>query len=462
MRLLEVTASGRCSLTRDMDHRKVPPYAILSHTWIHGQEVEYEDIAGSHRRALSRTAERQAQHRAPAKAAGWRKVDFCLAQIRRDGLRHCWIDSCCIDKASPDEKHGAFAAMFLWYQRAHVCYVYMHDVVTIDDLVGSRWWTRGWTLQELLAPSRVVFFAGDGTKLGDKESLQHVIYAITRISRDALTGTLPLSQFTIEEKLSWMRGRQTTFEEDWAYCLQGIIGFEMSRRYGEGRRRAIERLKLEAARRELERRTEEAARKAAELRKAKLRETIEEKLQGKTRTAPVVSSPGEALRKQLEAERRRRIALEMELAERRAKEREEAKKGPALQSKRRKRLHGYTDSPPEPDNVVAVEPAGRPGPSGASDLVQNLPAQPQLPDFDFDFTSSGPPEPFNYGPSLSPPIPGGYDQVDEPETSESRPAAIDTGSIVIDESFVEVTLDDLLAVTPRSAIPNPTHTQASQ
>ncbi|KAH7026386.1 heterokaryon incompatibility, partial [Microdochium trichocladiopsis] len=229
MRLLELTPGGKCTLTRDLDHNKVPPYAILSHTWIHGQEVTYEDL-------------RQRRHQ---NAAGWRKVDFCLAQIQRDGLRHCWIDSCCINKAHPDEKHGAFNAMFAWYQSARVCYVYLHDVLALDDLVGSRWWTRGWTLQELLAPSRVVFFSSEGVPLGDKESLQHVIHAITRISREALLGTLPLAHFTIEEKLSWMKGRQTTYEEDWAYCLQGILGFEMSRRYGEGRLRAIERLKKE-------------------------------------------------------------------------------------------------------------------------------------------------------------------------------------------------------------------------
>lgn len=193
-------------------------------------------------------------------------MDFCLTQTRQDSLGHCWIDSCCINKAHPDEKHGAFNAMYSWYQNAHVCYVYLQDVLVIEDLVGSRWWTRGWTLQELLAPSRVVFFSSDGVRLGDKVSLQHVIHSITRISTEVLVGAQPLAEVTIEEKLSWMKGRQTTFEEDWAYCLQGILGFEMSRRYGEGRLRAIERLKKEATRRAAELRQEQKApRRRAEL-----------------------------------------------------------------------------------------------------------------------------------------------------------------------------------------------------
>jgi len=266
MRLLELSPGGKCTLTRNLDHNKVPPYAILSHTWQHGQEVTYEDLIRG-KRSLS-PPYRQRSQRQASNAAGWRKVDFCLAQTRQDGLRHCWIDSCCINKAHPDEKHGAFNAMYSWYQNAHVCYVYLQDVLVVEDLVGSRWWTRGWTLQELLAPSRVVFFSGDGVQLGDKVSLQHVIHSITRISNEVLVGSQPLAEITIEEKLSWMKGRQTTFEEDWAYCLQGILGFEMSRRYGEGRLRAIERLKKEAARRatelretELKRRQENANRR---------------------------------------------------------------------------------------------------------------------------------------------------------------------------------------------------------
>jgi len=283
MRLLELSPGGKCTLTRNLDHNKVPPYAILSHTWQHGQEVTYEDLIRG-KRSLS-PPYRQRSQRQASNAAGWRKVDFCLAQTRQDGLRHCWIDSCCINKAHPDEKHGAFNAMYSWYQNAHVCYVYLQDVLVVEDLVGSRWWTRGWTLQELLAPSRVVFFSGDGVQLGDKVSLQHVIHSITRISNEVLVGSQPLAEITIEEKLSWMKGRQTTFEEDWAYCLQGILGFEMSRRYGEGRLRAIERLKKEAARRATELRETELKRRQEERQQAQREEELRQEQEALRRRA---------------------------------------------------------------------------------------------------------------------------------------------------------------------------------
>ncbi|KAJ1333788.1 HET domain-containing protein [Microdochium nivale] len=515
MRLLEVTASGRCSLSRDTDNSKAPPYAILSHTWMHGQEVEYSDITGSSRRSLSRSAQRQSQCRDPSKAAGWRKVDFCLAQIRRDGLRHCWIDSCCIDKASPNEKHGAFAAMFLWYQRAHVCYVYLHDVRAADDLVGSHWWTRGWTLQELLAPSRVVFFAGDGTRLGDKESLQHMIYAITRINRDALMGTVPLSQFTIEEKLSWMRGRQTTFEEDWAYCLQGILGFEMSRRYGEGRRRAIERLKGEAARRQIEKETEEktywdspskkgiptrkrrlrppeqkpieesivplvpktgaelpvqldweeAARVEAELKAEKMREALEREAQETTKTAPVASDPSEAMRRLIEEERRRRIASERE-AKRRARESREAHQGPGSgPAYHDDNTAGYVGTgpigiPPPPDTWS--DPADlNDGPAFDEDGLHISPVGGEdiLLDFDDSFLDEQHPNPDSCE-GMLPPLPDPVEpgQVTDPRGSGTKPAT-ETSSFVIDPNLIEVTLEDLLAVNPPLSEPGPARTR---
>ncbi|KAF2186892.1 kinesin light chain [Zopfia rhizophila CBS 207.26] len=109
------------------------------------------------------------------------------------------------------------------------------------SLLGSRWFTRGWTLQELLAPASVEFFSREGQRLGDKRSLERQIHEITGIAISALQGT-PLSQFGVDERFKWAEGRQTTREEDWAYCLLGIFDIFMPLIYGEGRGNAVVRL----------------------------------------------------------------------------------------------------------------------------------------------------------------------------------------------------------------------------
>ncbi len=111
----------------------------------------------------------------------------------------------------------------------------------------SRWFTRGWTLQELLAPASVEFFTTDGQRLGDKRSLEQHIHEITGIAVPALRGSA-LAQFDIEERFKWAEDyRQTTHEEDWAYCLPGIFGIFMPLIYGEGKGHAVRRLKKEIA-----------------------------------------------------------------------------------------------------------------------------------------------------------------------------------------------------------------------
>lgn len=105
----------------------------------------------------------------------------------------------------------------------------------------SKWFTRGWTLQELLAPRSVEFFSSDGLRLGDKSSLERQIHQITKIPVQALRGG-PLSEFSVEDRMSWAENRQTKRGEDQAYCLLGIFDIEMSPRYGAGREKELERL----------------------------------------------------------------------------------------------------------------------------------------------------------------------------------------------------------------------------
>jgi hypothetical protein len=217
---------------------KIPTYAILSHTWgSSDDEVTFQNLVDG-------TA---------SSKAGYRKIEFCAEQAARDGLSHCWVDTCCIDKSSSRELEEAINSMFRWYQDSAKCYVYLDDVSS-DSLAKdglsfhkSKWFTRGWTLQELLAPKYVELFSREGHQLGSKLSCVQEIADITQIPTKALQGK-SLSLFSVEERMSWALRRETTREEDLAYCLLGIFGVRMWLSYGEGRENAFERLNKKIAR----------------------------------------------------------------------------------------------------------------------------------------------------------------------------------------------------------------------
>ncbi|KAI1360650.1 hypothetical protein F5Y08DRAFT_43121 [Xylaria arbuscula] len=243
MRLLQRDNAGNYSLTPDFAPAdKIPPYAILSHTW-GPDEVVFTDIANTQDR----------WHR----KAGYDKIRFCAEQARRHGLQYFWVDTCCIDKSDNIELQTAINSMFRWYRDAKICYVYLSDVSsstatgTQDGVAtwetafqDSRWFTRGWTLQELIAPNAVEFYSKEGTWIGDKQSLEPQLRDITHIPARALRGA-PLSDFTIAEREAWVRGRQTKYEEDMAYSLLGIFDVHMPLIYGEGRQNAQKRLREE-------------------------------------------------------------------------------------------------------------------------------------------------------------------------------------------------------------------------
>lgn len=238
MRLLQVDENGQFSLTRD-NVDNIPPYAILSHTWGgDDDEVTFQDLTQGLRETKP----------------GYRKLRFCGQQAARDGLQYFWVDTCCINKSNNTELSEAINSMFRWYSRAAKCYVYLSDVSTNGhDQTGvssppwepafrsSRWFTRGWTLQELLGPPSVEFFCSSGNRLGDKMSLKRQIHDITGIAAPALEGT-PLSEFSVEERMSWAKSRQTKREEDRAYSLLGIFEIYMPLIYGEGSESAFRRL----------------------------------------------------------------------------------------------------------------------------------------------------------------------------------------------------------------------------
>jgi hypothetical protein len=188
---------------------------------------------------------------------GYQKIFFCAEQAKRDGLKYFWVDTCCIDKSNSQELQEAINSMFRWYQNAKKCYVYLSDVkynTSISDSKSSRrwkpafrksrWFTRGWTLQELLAPASVAFYSKEGELLGDKKSLKDTIHEITRIPSDALLGK-QVSEFSVAERFSWAEARQTTRKEDGVYCLFGMFGCHLPLIYGEGKEKALKRLKKE-------------------------------------------------------------------------------------------------------------------------------------------------------------------------------------------------------------------------
>ncbi|KAI1077186.1 hypothetical protein F5B20DRAFT_572336 [Whalleya microplaca] len=245
MRLLQRNDDGGYTLTPDLPSDNIPSYAILSHTW-GPEEVLFADI-----------------DKAPSswqQKVGYNKIRFCAEKAKQHGLRYFWVDTCCIDKSDSIELQTAINSMFRWYRDAKRCYVYLSDVshiptdATTADAGGimtwegafqnSRWHSRGWTLQELLAPAVVEFYSMQGVYLGDKKSLEHQLCNITGIPVRALRGD-PLSDFLIVEREAWVRNRQTKHEEDMVYSLFGIFDVHMPLIYGEGRQNAQKRLREE-------------------------------------------------------------------------------------------------------------------------------------------------------------------------------------------------------------------------
>ncbi|KAI1264716.1 kinesin light chain [Xylariaceae sp. FL1019] len=241
MRLLTRNLSGSFDLTEYPAGSTIPRYAILSHRW-GPDEVTYSDI----------------QRGSGQRKHGYDKIRFCGEQAERDGLQHFWVDTCCIDKSSSAELTESINSMFHWYSTATRCYAYLQDVSCIANpgtveqneeawhvsFQSSSWFTRGWTLQELIAPSTVEFFSKEGQKLGSKESLEHRICTVTGIPSGALRGS-PLSSFSVAERMTWAERREATRPEDLAYSLLGIFSIHMPLLYGEGKEKAMNRLREE-------------------------------------------------------------------------------------------------------------------------------------------------------------------------------------------------------------------------
>ena len=247
MRLLRTDETSEFSLTEDLPEGRLPPYAILSHRWLADtEEPTFEDLV----------------HGRGKEKLGYQKLRFCGEQAREDEIAHFWVDTCCINKANKAELAHAIKCMFRWYQNASVCYVYLWDVSSRPAEFGasstrwreqewrnSEWFTRAWTLQELLAPRALQLFTREAQMLGDKRSLEGPLHEITGIPRSALRGA-PLSEFTVQDRLSWTTTRKSSLEEDKAYSLLGIFDIDIAPLYGSGNGQAFTRLMEEIDRRD--------------------------------------------------------------------------------------------------------------------------------------------------------------------------------------------------------------------
>ncbi|KAL9621356.1 MAG: hypothetical protein Q9160_004247 [Pyrenula sp. 1 TL-2023] len=227
MRLLNTERLSSETFVEESEIR-FPSFAILSHTWEDG-EVTFQDIQGD----LSSIKCKP----------GFAKIQGACSQAKKDNFSYIWIDTCCIDKSSSAELSEAINSMWRWYQLSDVCYAYLSDVDTaqapfalskgLNDQMPYRWFERGWTLQELLAPRNVAFYSSNWSYLGDRTLLLDEISRITGIDTYALKGG-DLRELSVARRMAWASHRKTTRIEDVAYCLLGIFDINMPLLYGEG------------------------------------------------------------------------------------------------------------------------------------------------------------------------------------------------------------------------------------
>ena len=223
----------------------VPEYAALSHTW-GDEEVNFQDLTANSGRMKK----------------GWNKILGSTTQAAKHGCNYVWIDTCCIDKTSSAELSEAINSMFRWYRKCKACFAYLEDISAERKVIeiieiesgseevttppgsppahsgfpASRWFKRGWTLQELIAPKTVYLYDSLWNEIGEKRQLENEISMVTGISYDVLRDYRSLYTESIARRMSWASSRVTTKIEDIAYCLMGIFNVNMPLLYGEGER----------------------------------------------------------------------------------------------------------------------------------------------------------------------------------------------------------------------------------
>ncbi|QIW96470.1 hypothetical protein AMS68_001988 [Peltaster fructicola] len=246
------------------DDGSVPPYAIASHRW-QANEPTYQDYKRFQRASEAKSKPFRSLFNRRRQRAGFddSKVrGFCaflskhsdvLARSLMNTIEWLWIDTCCIDQTSMPEVSESINLMFRWYSRAHICLAYLFDCDGKNGLEKSSWFDRGWTLQELLTPSLIVFLDSTWEIKGHKrgvyanvqqkswlgEVLNVKLSIRTGIPVDVLADVAAVESISCAVVMSWMNERRTTRTEDQAYCLLGIFGVSMPLCYGEMKQATI-------------------------------------------------------------------------------------------------------------------------------------------------------------------------------------------------------------------------------
>ncbi|QIX01517.1 hypothetical protein AMS68_007034 [Peltaster fructicola] len=218
MRLLNTT-----SFKFEWMVRETCEYAILSHRWIEeevGDEITFATL--EHAKTNGPTSRQ---------AASWSKMEKACEQARNDRLKYIWIDTICIDKNDIQELGRSLNSMFDWYARAKICYVYLQDAKRTIQRAGtnyySEWFERGWTLQELLAPSEMVFYDMDWCRLGTRTELAPHLSNASKIDVDYLKRPGSFREASVATKMSWMAGRSTKYVEDITFSMLGILNVKL-------------------------------------------------------------------------------------------------------------------------------------------------------------------------------------------------------------------------------------------
>lgn len=216
----------------------IPPYAILSHTWLRDEEeVTFDDIQSIQADgAIALDMAAAGQHHLWTRKLGFKKMEYLCNQADTDGYQYVWIDTCCIQQSNSTELSEAINSMFNWYFNAAKCYAYLMDIDLASDasFLTSRWWTRAWTLQELLASRHLEFYDVKWQYSGSKSSQAAAISKRTGIDEETLQAPRKMFYKSIAQRMSWAAGRRAKRIEDRAYSLLGIFEISMSMQYGEG------------------------------------------------------------------------------------------------------------------------------------------------------------------------------------------------------------------------------------
>ncbi|KAL9625173.1 MAG: hypothetical protein Q9160_000575 [Pyrenula sp. 1 TL-2023] len=242
LRLLDVDdfkIKRRDDLQGHYQLKKNGQYAVVSHRWT-ADEINLQDVQNFEE--ADKNALRSPEGIDDEANPGFAKIARACYIAKSDGIPYVWLDTCCIDKGPKSdvtETSRAIKSMFSWYKESQVCYTFLPDVCGRGrpcpgkrSFKESEWFTRGWTLQELLAPPNLQFFDHHWRLIGTKQQRAAEVREASKIDDQYLGGDF--STACIAVKMSWVSGRRTTYRDDMAYCMLGIFDVGIDVRPGEG------------------------------------------------------------------------------------------------------------------------------------------------------------------------------------------------------------------------------------